>query len=65
MRGQLSVNACRWLEAALLPGAAGVLAFAALSFGATPPWGRAGVELAVLALLGLWLLAGVLRGELL
>lgn len=52
------------LEAVLLPGAGLVLAFATLTFGATPPWARATTELAVLSLLGLWLVAGVLRGEL-
>lgn len=52
------------LEQGLLPGAGLVLIFAALTLGATPPWARATTELAVLALLGVWLLAGVLRGEL-
>lgn len=52
------------LEQMLLPGAGLVLVFSTLTLGATPPWARAGMELAVLALLGVWLLAGVLRGEL-
>ena len=52
------------LEQLLLPGAGLVLIFATLTFGATPPWARATTELSVLALLGVWLLAGVLRGEL-
>lgn len=51
------------LEAALLPGAGLVLAFATLSVGATPPWARATMELAILALLAVWLLAGAFQGE--
>ncbi|MFQ5777828.1 MAG: O-antigen ligase family protein [Terriglobia bacterium] len=52
------------LEELLLPGTGVVLAFAALSFGATPFWARGVVELSVLALVGLWWAAGALRGEL-
>jgi len=52
------------LEALLLPGALGVLIFATLTLGATPAWARAATELAVLALLALWLAAAALRGEL-
>ncbi|MEE9235354.1 MAG: O-antigen ligase family protein [Candidatus Acidoferrales bacterium] len=51
------------LELLLLPGAGLVLAFAALTFGATPAWARAGMELAVLGLLGVWWLAAVWRGQ--
>jgi len=53
----------RRLEQALVPGAVLVLALATLALGATPYWARAAVELAVLALLALWLMAGTLRGE--
>ncbi len=53
----------RRLEQALLPGGALVLAFSALALGATPAWALAATVLLVLALLGLWLLAGALRGE--
>ncbi len=51
------------LEALLLPGAVLVLVFAVLTLGATPAWARAATELAVLALLGLWLATAVLGGE--
>lgn len=51
------------LEAILLPGALVVLVFATLALGATPAWARAVTELAVLALLAVWLAATVLRGE--
>lgn len=59
----LPVELSRRLEQALLPAALLLLAFATLALGATPAWARAGVELAVLALLGLWLLGSVLGGE--
>src|SRR3990167_3218462 len=54
----------RRLEQALLPGCGLVLAFAALALGATPAWALATTVLLVLALLGVWLLAGALQGEL-
>ena len=53
----------RRLEQALLPGAALVLAFAVLALGATPAWALAATVLLVLALLGMWLFAGALQGE--
>ena len=53
----------RRLEQALLPGCGLVLAFAALALGATPAWALAATVLLVLALLGVWLLAGAVQGE--
>ncbi|HKZ52281.1 MAG TPA: O-antigen ligase family protein [Candidatus Acidoferrales bacterium] len=56
--------AAHWLEQPLLPGCGLVLAFAALALGATPAWALAATVLLVLVLLGVWLLAGALQGEL-
>ena len=55
--------AAHWLEQPLLPGCGLVLAFAALALGATPAWALAATVLLVLVLLGMWLLAGAVQGE--
>jgi O-antigen ligase len=53
----------RRLGQILLPACGLALAFAALALGATPAWALTTTVLLVVALLGLWLLAGALQGE--
>ncbi|MBI2956125.1 MAG: O-antigen ligase family protein [Acidobacteria bacterium] len=64
MRQPIAAGLAQRLEQALVPSALLVLVFATLTLGATPTWARMATQLAVLALLALWLVAEVLRGEL-
>ncbi len=63
MPSRVATSIAERLELMLLPGCIAVFFFATLALGATPPWAWATTELAVLALLALWLVAEALRGE--
>lgn len=64
MKRLLAVFSPRRLDGMILLGAGLLLAFATLALGGTPAWARAATQLGVLVLLGLWLLSGVIGGEL-
>jgi len=63
MTGITSTAIAERLESVLLTGCVVVLVFATLALGATPAWAWAATQLAVLALLAVWLAAGGVRGE--
>ena len=63
MPGMTAAATTERLESVLLPGCVAVLVFATLTLGATPTWAWAATEIAVLALLAVWLAASGVRGE--